>query len=85
MVPFFRDHQIWDDDLSPVDLEAPVEEMTKMGIVVGFGWCVLYAGQSCKKDPSTLMYVESWGTLCPPIQDLCYHKVVGYKNLTRES
>ncbi len=32
--------------MSPVDLEAPAEEGTKMGIMVGFGWCVLCAGQN---------------------------------------
>jgi hypothetical protein len=45
IVPFLKDHQIWGDNSSHVDLEAPAEEGTTMGIVVGFGWCVLCAGQ----------------------------------------
>jgi hypothetical protein len=43
---FLKDHQIWGNGLSPVDLEAPAEEGTKMGIVAGFWCCVLCAGQS---------------------------------------
>jgi hypothetical protein len=45
MVPFLKDHQIWGNNSSHVDLEAPAEEGTKIGIVGGFGWCVLCAGQ----------------------------------------
>jgi hypothetical protein len=45
MGPFLKDPQIRGDNLSPIDLEAPAKEGTKMGIVVGFGWCVLCAGQ----------------------------------------
>ncbi len=46
LFPFLKDHQIWGKDLSPVDLEAPAEEGTEMGIIVDFGWCVLSAVQS---------------------------------------
>jgi hypothetical protein len=48
--PFLKDHQIWEGDSSPVDLEAPAEEGTKMGIVV---WvvCVVCWSELARRIP----------------------------------